>query len=34
MIDRIEIPMDRLRNGVHVVVNGEAGEMMYEGELL
>jgi predicted aconitase with swiveling domain len=34
MIDRIEIPMSRLRNGVQVLVNGDAGEMMYEGELL
>jgi predicted aconitase with swiveling domain len=34
MIDRIEIPMERLRNGVHVVVDGEAGEMMYDGELV
>jgi hypothetical protein len=34
MIDRIEIPMSRLRNGIQVLVNGDAGEMMYEGELL
>jgi uncharacterized protein len=34
MIDRIEIPMNRLRNGVQVLVNGESGEMIYEGELL
>ncbi|HET6580971.1 MAG TPA: DUF126 domain-containing protein [Methanoregula sp.] len=34
MIDRIEISMERLRNGVHVVVDGEAGEMMYDGELV
>jgi hypothetical protein len=34
MIDRIEIPMSRLRSGVQVLVNGDAGEMMYEGELL
>jgi len=34
MIDHIEISMDRLRNGVHVVVDGEAGEMMYDGELV
>ena len=34
MIDRIEIPVNRLRNGVQVLVNGESGEMMYEGELL
>jgi phosphomecalonate degydratase small subunit len=34
MIDHIEIPMNRLRNGVDVVVDGDAGEMMYDGELL
>lgn len=34
MIDHIEIPMDRLRNGVHVVIDGEAGEMTYDGELV
>jgi predicted aconitase with swiveling domain len=34
MIDRIEIPMSRLRSGVQVLVNGDDGEMMYEGELL
>ena len=34
MVDRIEIPMSRLRNGVEVLVNGDSGEMMYEGELL
>jgi uncharacterized protein len=34
MIDRIEIPMSRLRSGVQVLVNGDSGEMMYEGELL
>ena len=34
MIDRIEIPMNRLRSGVQVQVNGDSGEMMYEGELL
>jgi predicted aconitase with swiveling domain len=34
MIDRIEIPMNRLRSGVQVLVNGDDGEMMYEGELL
>ena len=34
MIDRIEIPMSRLRNGVEVLVNGDSGEMVYEGELL
>jgi predicted aconitase with swiveling domain len=34
MIDRIEIPMNRLRSGVQVQVNGDSGEMIYEGELL
>jgi predicted aconitase with swiveling domain len=34
MIDRIEIPMSRLRSGVQVLVNGDSGELMYEGELL
>ena len=34
MIDHIEIPMDQLRNNVHVVVDGEAGEMMYDSELV
>ncbi len=33
MIDHIEIPMKRLRNGVHVLVDGDAGEMTYDGEL-
>ena len=34
MVDRIEIPMNRLRSGVLVQVNGDSGEMEYEGELL
>ena len=34
MIDHIEIPMNRLRNGVHVTVDGDAGVMNYDGELL
>jgi hypothetical protein len=33
MIDRIEVPMNRLRNGVTVVVNGNTGEMMYDGDI-
>ncbi|MGA2913305.1 MAG: DUF126 domain-containing protein [Methanoregula sp.] len=33
MIDHIGIPMNRLRNGVHVVVDGDTGEMLYDGEL-
>jgi len=34
MIDRIEIPLNRLRSGVHVLVNGNSGEMNYDGELV
>jgi len=34
MIDHIEIPMERLRSGVHAVVDGESGEMIYDGELV
>jgi len=34
MIDHIEIPLDRLRNGIHVVVDGTAGEMVYDGNLV
>jgi hypothetical protein len=34
MIDRIEVPMNRLRKGVLVVVNGDTGEMIYDGDLL
>jgi len=34
MIDRIEIPINRLRSGVQVLVNGDTGEMMYDGELV
>ena len=34
MIDRIEVPMNRLRNGVTAVVNGDTGEMIYNGEIV
>jgi predicted aconitase with swiveling domain len=34
MIDHIDIPINRLRSGVEVLVNGDSGEMMYEGEIL
>jgi predicted aconitase with swiveling domain len=34
MIDRIEVPLSRLRSGTHVVVDGDSGEMIYDGELL
>jgi predicted aconitase with swiveling domain len=33
MIDRIEVPITRLKSGVMVTVNGDTGEMQYEGEL-
>jgi predicted aconitase with swiveling domain len=34
MIDRIEIPINRLKSGVRVTVNGDTGEMLYDGELV
>lgn len=34
MIDRIEIPMNRLATGTMVTVNGDGGSMEYEGEPL
>jgi predicted aconitase with swiveling domain len=34
MIDRIEVPLTRLKNGTRVTVDGGRGEMDYEGELL
>ena len=34
MIDHIEVPMNRLATGAHVVVDGETGEMIYDGELV
>ena len=34
MIDRIEVPMNRLQNGVTVVVDGDTGEMMYDGDIV
>lgn len=33
MVDHLEIPLTRLRNGVLVTVNGDKGEVQYEGEL-
>jgi len=33
MIDRIDIPLARLKNGASVTVDGGLGEMMYEGDL-
>jgi predicted aconitase with swiveling domain len=34
MIDRIGIPINHLKNGVYAAVNGDTGEMLYEGELV
>jgi len=34
MIDRIEVPISRLRNGVTVTVDGDKGEMMYDGDIV
>jgi len=34
MIDRIDVPLTCLQNGVHVRVNGESGEMWYNGKLV
>ena len=33
MVDKPEIPLVRLRSGTEVTVNGEEGEIRYEGEL-
>jgi len=33
MIDRIDMPITRLKNGTRVTVDGELGELEYEGEL-
>lgn len=34
MIDRIGVPVRRLKNGVHATVDGETGALRYDGELL
>jgi predicted aconitase with swiveling domain len=34
MIDRINIPIKRLKSGVYAEVNGDNGEMLYEGDLV
>lgn len=34
MIDRTGLPLDRLRNGTPVTVDGDLGEMEYEGTLM
>ena len=34
MIDRITVPMNRLKDGVRVTVDGGSGTMQYDGELL
>lgn len=33
MIDRIDVPITKLKNGTRVTVDGERGELEYEGEL-
>jgi len=33
MIDRIDVPLTRLKNGTRVTVDGGLGEMEYDGEL-
>jgi phosphohistidine swiveling domain-containing protein len=33
MIDRIEVPLSRLKSGVCVQVDGDRGEITYEGDL-
>jgi predicted aconitase with swiveling domain len=33
MIDRIDVPIRRLKDGTAVSVDGETGEMEYEGSL-
>jgi hypothetical protein len=34
MIDRIGIPVTRLKNGTRVTIDGESGTMQYDGDLL
>jgi hypothetical protein len=33
MIDRIDVPMDRLMNGIKVTVDGTTGEMICQNNL-
>jgi len=33
MIDRIDVALNRLKDGTKVTVNGESGEMEYEGSI-
>ena len=33
MIDRIDVPITRLKNGTHVTVDGALGDLEYDGEL-
>jgi predicted aconitase with swiveling domain len=33
MVDRINVPLNRLKNGVDVTVDGDRGELEYNGEL-
>ncbi len=34
MIDRIGIPINRLKTGVYATVDGDTGELLYDGELV
>ena len=34
MIDHLDIPINRLKSGVYAEVNGDTGEMVYDGELV
>jgi hypothetical protein len=34
MIDRIDVPISSLKNGTRVTVDGDHGELEYEGELV
>ena len=34
MVDRPEIPLEQLKDGTRVSVNGESGEIQYEGEII
>jgi len=34
MIDRLDIPINRLKSGIYAEVNGDTGEMVYDGELV
>lgn len=34
MIDHLDIPINRLKSGVYAEVDGDTGEMVYDGELV